>query len=320
MPPKLIPICAVVGPTASGKTDLAVAIAQKYNGEVISFDSMQIYRDAPIATAIPTSEEQKGIPHHLMGFLESHELFSVARYTELAHHVIRDVYHRGKLPVLVGGTGLYYSALLDHLQFSRENQNTHKIRTQLNERCEKEGMEALYIELQAIDPDAAAGIHINNRVRVLRALEIYYATGKTMTEQVAQSREEPSPYVPCVIGLNYRERQRLYDRIDLRVHKMLELGMEQEIRNVYEKNSNGTLMQAIGIKEFVPYFRGECSLEAAVQTIQINSRHYAKRQLTWFRRDERVHWLYRDDPACERDLLGEASKIIDDFLLKYNEG
>ena len=320
MPPKLIPICAVVGPTASGKTDLAVAIAQKYNGEVISFDSMQIYRDAPIATAIPTSEEQKGIPHHLMGFLESHELFSVARYTELAHHVIRDVYHRGKLPVLVGGTGLYYSALLDHLQFSRENQNTHKIRAQLNERCEKEGIEALYNELQAIDPDAAAGIHINNRVRVLRALEIYYATGKTMTEQVAQSRVNPSPYYPCVIGLNYRNRQQLYDRIDLRVHKMLEQGMEQEIRNVYEKNSNGTLMQAIGIKEFVPYFRGECSLEDAVQTIQINSRHYAKRQLTWFRRDERVHWLYRDDPACERDLLGEASKIIDDFLLKFNEG
>ncbi len=320
MPPKLIPICAVVGPTASGKTDLAVAIAQKYNGEVISFDSMQIYRDAPIATAIPTSEEQKGIPHHLMGFLESHELFSVARYTELAHHVIRDVYHRGKLPVLVGGTGLYYSALLDHLQFSRENQDASDIRAKLNQRCVNEGINVLYKELETIDPDAAKGIHINNRVRVLRALEIYYATGKTMTEQVAQSREEPSPYVPCVIGLNYRNRQQLYDRIDLRVHKMLEQGMEQEVRKIFEKDSQGTLMQAIGIKEFIPYFRSECSLEDVVETIQSNSRHYAKRQLTWFRRDERVHWLYRDDPACERDLLGEASKIIDDFLLKFNEG
>ncbi len=315
MAEKQIRICAVVGPTASGKTDLAVEIAKKYNGEIISFDSMQIYQEAPIATAIPTMEERQGIPHHLMEFLDGNEQFSVARYTELAHKTIREVVARNHFPVMVGGTGLYYSSLLDHLQFSRENQNTPIIRQQLKNRLEQEGIEVLYNELKTIDPEAAASIHINNQVRVLRALEIYYATGKTMTQQVALSRQTPSPYNPCVIGLTYRDRQKLYDRIHLRVDKMVEMGLVQEVKAVYDKNPNGTLMQAIGVKEFIPYFNGECTLEQTLDAIKVGSRHYAKRQLTWFNRDSRVNWLYRDDPVCADDLLGQASRILDSFFL-----
>ena len=319
MKSRMIPICAIVGPTASGKSDLAVSIAKRFNGEVISFDSMQIYRDAPIATAVPTKEEQQGIPHHLLTFLESDQQFSVARYTQLAHEVIRQVYHKGKLPILVGGTGLYYSSLIDHLQFSRENDDVTSIRERLKLRCETEGIDILYKELQQIDPDSAKNIHMNNQVRVLRALEVYYATGKTMSQQVAESRAIPSPYHPCVIGLNFHERQKLYDRINQRVYLMLKAGMEQEVRAIYDKHPTGTLMQAIGIKEFIPYFQGECSLEQAVESIQKNSRHYAKRQLTWFKRDPRVEWLYHDDFETTNELIAQAESIVSDFLSNVEE-
>ncbi len=311
MDQRTIPICAVVGPTASGKTDLAVEIALQNQGEIVSFDSMQIYQDAPIATAVPTPEERKGVPHHLMEFLSCDASFSVAQYVELAHDVIAQIHKRGHLPILVGGTGLYYSAVLDHLQFGKEDNGHDMIREKLNHRLSKEGIEPLYAELQSIDPKSADDIHMNNHKRVLRALEVYYATGQTMSQQIEQSRSVPSPYNACVIGLTYRNRALLYDRINLRVENMLEAGLLQEIQSVYHQHPNGTLMQAIGVKEWIPYFEGKTSLEEAIAAVQVNSRHYAKRQLTWFRRDQRVQWLYRDDPACADDLVGQAQKIID---------
>ncbi len=310
----LIPLVAVVGPTASGKTDLAVKIALKNNGEIVSFDSMQIYRDAPIATAIPTIEERMGVPHHLMEFVSPNEQFSVAKYVELAHRTIAQIHEIGKLPVLVGGTGLYYSALLDHLQFSQETVDHQPVRQRLQQRLATEGIQALYHELLQIDPQAAKKIHINNQVRVMRALEIYYVTGQTMTRQVEQSKQTPSPYFPCVLGLTYHDRNLLYDRINRRVFQMIEAGVVEEVRRIYELNPTGTLMQAIGVKEFVPYFRGEVTLEQTVETIQMNTRRYAKRQLTWFRRDQRVHWLYRDDPLCVSDLFGQAQEIVQNFF------
>jgi tRNA dimethylallyltransferase len=309
-----IPVCAIVGPTASGKTDLAVAIAKKNNGEIISFDSMQIYKEAPIATAVPTMEERCGIPHHLMEFVSADETFSVARYTALAHETILQVHEKGKLPVLVGGTGLYYSSLLDNLQFAPQNQDNSKLRLQLKQRLDTEGIESLYGQLQEVDPEAAQNIHINNHVRVLRALEVYLSTGKTMTQQAESSRSVPSPYEPCVIGLNYRNRELLYERINLRVEKMLAAGLEREVRAIYETNPTGTLMQAIGVKEFIPYFKQEISLEQVIDTIQRESRRYAKRQLTWFRRDPRVHWLYRDDVESSSQLLDMAQQIINEHF------
>lgn len=309
-----ITICAVVGPTASGKSALAVELAQQNNGEVISFDSMQIYREAPIATAVPTEEERKGIPHHLLQFMSCSDTFSVAKYAELAHETIQEVHKRGHLPILVGGTGLYYSAVLDHLQFAPQTEAGLKIREQLKHRLETEGIDALYAELQQIDEQAAASIHINNHVRVLRALEIYYATGKTMTNQVAESRREPSPYSPCVIGLTYRDRSLLYDRINTRVETMIADGLTEEVKALYDKQPNGTILQAIGVKEFQPFFAGEISLAQVIERIQIESRHYAKRQLTWFRRDPRVQWLYRDDYCCETDLIEAAQDVYQTFL------
>ena len=311
-----IPLCVVVGPTASGKTDLAVEIALRNNGEIVSFDSMQIYKDAPIATAVPTLEERRGVPHHLMEFLTCNETFSVARYTKLAHRVIADIHSRGRLPVMVGGTGLYYSAVLDHLQFSDDQTDHGKVREKLNKRLEQEGIEALYHELQSIDPKAASEIHINNHVRVLRALEVFYATGNIISHQVEKSRSIPSPYDACVIGLTCRNRDLLYDRINLRVLIMLKKGLLDEVKRIYEKAPQGTLMQAIGVKEWIPYFEGTATLEQTISAIQSSSRHYAKRQLTWFRRDPRVNWLYREDPECIDGLADEAQKLINQHLNK----
>ncbi len=308
---KPIFICAVVGPTASGKTGLAIEIAKRNNGEIVSFDSMQIYKSAPIATAVPTMEERQGVPHHLMEFVDCDKTFSVAKFTELAHKTIKEIASRGKLPVLVGGTGLYYSSLLDNIQFQSQSDDHLQWRIKLEQRAADEGIEALYHELVKIDPKAAEKIHMNNRVRVIRALEIYYATGKTLTQQEEESRQIPSPYVSCVLGLNYRDRSKLYDRINVRVHGMLEAGLVKEVENLYKMNPTGTILQAIGVKEFAPYFEGTCSLEQVVETIQQESRRYAKRQLTWFRRDPRVQWLYPDDYETVNDLFAQAQALVE---------
>ena len=301
-------ICVVIGPTASGKTALGVEICKRFNGEVISCDSMQIYKGLPIATAVPTLEEREGIPHHLMEFLEINQNFSVADYVSLAKEKIENIKSRGKLPVFVGGTGLYISSLLDNVKFAPQ-QFDEDIRKGLNERIKTEGCEKLYEELKAIDPETAEKIHVNDALRITRALEIYLLTGETKTEQVKRSKEEPSPYDPCVIGLNFENRDILYDRINRRVDIMMESGMLEEVKSVYEKYGDEVSVAAIGYKEFIPYLKGEDTTQNCIENVKQESRRYAKRQLTWFRRDERVHWIYPD--AFEDTVEYSRTKVIE---------
>ena len=218
----------MVGPTASGKTALAVELALRTKGEVVSADSMQIYKEMDIGTAKPTLEEQKGVPHHLLDFLDISQSYSVAQYVEQARSCIQEIDSRGHLPILVGGTGLYVSSLLNHVQFVQE-QTSPKVREELQKRLEREGVEALLEELRSYDPESAARLHPNNQKRILRAMEIYQTTGITMTEHIKRSRLEPSPYRHCVIGLTYKDRNILYQRINQRVDQMVRQGLPEAV-------------------------------------------------------------------------------------------
>lgn len=305
-----IPLIAVVGPTASGKTSLAVEICKKINGEAVSCDSMQIYKGMDIATAKPTFEEMQGIPHHLIGFVEPDEVFSVAKYCEKASKAISDIDSRNKKAVLVGGTGLYYSSLVDNISFLQE-ETDFEYREHLKKRAETEGADVLLTELRETDPVAADKLHVNNLGRIIRALEIHHTTGKTKTMQNEQSRNVPSPYDLTAICLDARDRQFLYDRINRRVDIMLECGLLEEAREFYESPLGRTAKQAIGYKELSPYFEGLKSLDDCIENLKMQTRRYAKRQLTWFRRDERIKFLYIDDYSNSDDLLHHAMEIIE---------
>lgn len=308
-----IKLAAIVGPTASGKTRLAVEMAKRFHGEVISADSMQIYQGMDIATAKPTEAEKEGIPHHLMDFLPMDSPFSVSDYVILAQQAIEQVVSRGNLPILAGGTGLYVNSLIDHVSFSPV-QSDEALRQELYQQAQQDNGEGLYRYLQQIDPESAAQIHQNNLVRVVRAVEIYKLTGKTMTEHRAKSRENDSPYDPCMIGLGYRDRQKLYDRINLRVDQMMEQGLLQEAERVLSQKGLKTAFHAIGYKELVPYFQGEESLSCCVDKIKQESRRYAKRQLTWFRRDTRINWIFIDEFSSFREVIDASEKYIESFL------
>lgn len=308
-----IPVAAVVGPTASGKSRLAVEIALRKNGEIISADSMQIYKGMNIGTAKPTEEEMRGVPHHMLDFAELSRPFSVADYVELASECIQDIHARGKLPIIAGGTGLYVRSLLQNLTFT-ETDRDEALRARLRETSEREGIEPLMAELRRIDPESAERIHPNNVSRVIRAIEIYRTTGITMTEQMARSRQNPTPYHPCVIGLDYRDRQKLYDRINLRVDEMMANGLLNEAEEVLSRKDSATALQAIGYKELQPYFQGKYSLEEAVYHIKQETRRYAKRQLTWFRRDEDTHWIYVDECRDFSEVTEKALQIISNEL------
>ena len=306
-----IPIIAVAGPTASGKTKLSIELAKKYSAEVISCDSMQIYKELRISTAKPLEDEMQGIPHHLIDFLPINESFSVADYCDMAKKCIAEVSSRKKNIVLCGGTGLYMQSLLDNIDFS-ENCGDETIRQSLRKRAEEEGVMSLWNELLAVDPETANVIHPNNTGRVIRALEVYKTSGITMTEQKKLSRKNPSNYKSCIICLDFANRQKLYDRINLRVDMMIEEGLLKEAREFYEKTktSDSTARQAIGCKEFIPYFEGLCSFEEAVEAIKKETRHYAKRQLTWFNRMEGVKKLYADDLSFD-EIFERAVCIIE---------
>ena len=312
-----IPVIAVVGPTASGKSDLAVEICLRYNGEVVSADSMQIYKGMDIATAKPSEEEKKGIPHHIMDFLPDTESFSVAEYQRMACEAIADIYSRGKLPVVVGGTGLYIDTLLNNIQLTEDSFNP-ELREKLKNRCEIEGAEALLSELRSIDPEYAEKMHPNNAKRILRALELWYSSGKTMTEQIKNSRAD-SPYDVLWLGLDAQDRQYLYDRINRRVDIMLDMGLEAEAREYLAKENTATSSQAIGCKELKPYFDGEISLASAVENLKQSTRRYAKRQLTWFRRNACINWLFIDKYESKDELYSEASMIIERFMKGESE-
>lgn len=308
-----IPLIAIVGPTASGKTSLAVEICKQLDAEAVSCDSMQIYKGMDIATAKPTEEEMQGIPHHLIGFLEPDEPFSVARYCELAKNTIYDINSRGKLAVLVGGTGLYYSSLTDNVEFLPD-ETDFEYRDYLKKRAETEGAQVLLDELYALDPEAAKNLHINNVGRIIRALEICHTTGKTKTMQNEQSRQNPSPFNTVAICLDAMDRQFLYNRINKRVDLMLEAGLLDEARSFYESPLGRTARQAIGYKELNPYFEGEKTLEECIENLKMQTRRYAKRQLTWFRRDERIKFFYIDDYTDGAGLLNAVSEFIERSL------
>lgn len=305
-----IPVVAVVGPTASGKSRLAVEIALRQNGEIISADSMQIYQGMSIGTAKPSEEEMRGVPHHLIDFADISQPFSVAEYVACAADCIAKLNARGKLPVIAGGTGLYIRSLLNNIQFTEDDRDA-SLRLALEEKAAQRGTETLLAELKSFDPDSAARIHPNNTGRIIRAIEIYRTTGITMTEQMKRSKMYPSPYDACVIGLGFQNRQKLYERINRRVDEMMDKGLLLEAEEVLKRPNSQTALQAIGYKELLPYFQGECTLAQAVEKIKQESRRYAKRQLTWFRRDENIHWIMVDEAPDFDALTEEAMRIID---------
>ena len=295
-----IPLLVIAGPTATGKTALAIDLALSLNGEVVSADSMQVYKGMDIATAKPSIKEMRGVPHHLLDFVRPDERFSVARYAPLAHAAIQDIYTRGKLPILCGGTGLYIQAVTENLQLTEGNFTQDHTGT--------------WEELQAIDPAAAAKIHPNDQKRISRALALYRCAGVTLTEQNLRSRRTPSPYEARMIFLNARERQHLYDRIGRRVEQMLASGLPAEAK-ARRQEARDTAAQAIGHKEMEPYFLGQCTLEEAVENLKRETRRYAKRQLSWFRRTAR-EWNERIPGSCmelfmeDDDLQEQANAFL----------
>lgn len=308
---KRIPVVAVIGPTASGKSDLAVEICRRFGGEVVSADSMQIYKGMDIATAKPTEEEKKNIPHHMMDFLDNSEDYSVALYQQAASECIADIHSRGLLPVVCGGTGLYVDTLLNNVKLSDDSCD-EELRRSLLKRAEDEGADKLLEEVRAFDPEYAEKLHPNNIKRIVRALEVYKTTGTTMTEQTELSKQA-SPYDVCFIGLDAENRQFLYDRIDRRVDIMFGRGLENEAREYLASANGSTSAQAIGYKELRPYIDGEISLEEAEENLKRATRRYAKRQLTWFRRNERINWLLIDKYQKREELANAAFAIVESF-------
>lgn len=303
-------VVAVGGPTASGKTALSVALAKAFDGEIINADSMQIYKNLDVGTAKPTTQEQQGIPHHLLGFLPPETPFSVADFTAAADPLVREISAHGKLPLVVGGTGLYITSLLNGVAFAPEKLDP-TIRARLQAQAEAEGSAALYAQLQAVDPDYAAQVHPNNLPRVIRALELFEATGRKMSEERVNARAAEPPYHALCLCLTCRDRAALYDRIGRRVDLMVENGVLDEARQVYDhRDSYRTAAQAIGYKEFFPYFEGTASLDDCTERLKQATRNYAKRQLTWFRRQNDAVWLYLD----EENVVDHACALVRAFL------
>lgn len=304
-------IIAVAGPTASGKSALALELCKRLDGELISLDSMQIYRGLDIGTAKPTKAEQAEVRHHMIDICEPTENFSAAEFAERAHKVIADVQSRGKKAVLCGGTGLYLDTVLGRLDFG-EIESDEKLRGELIAFAEKNGADALHERLRGIDPQAAEKIHKNNVRRVARAIEIYELTGKTKTEHDREAISD-SPYESLIIGLDYDDREVLYNRINRRVDAMIEAGLEGEVRSLVSRgllSAESTAGQAIGYKEMLGYIAGDCPLGDAVEKIKLGTRRYAKRQLTWLRRNPNINWLYPDRLCDFQSLVGETEKII----------
>lgn len=302
----------VVGPTASGKTSLGIHICKKFNGEVISADSMQIYKGLEISTAKPTPDETDGIKHHLIDFVDITESYSVSSYCKDAKRVFDDIISRGKLPVIVGGTGLYIDSFLTNTEFI-DAANSEEIRNDLKAELEKFGTEYMHNILSEIDPVAAEKIHPNNTVRVLRALEVYKTTGITITQQTLDSHKVESDIEPLYIGISYNDREKLYERINRRVNFMLEKGLLEEARQFFNSNPSKTSFNSIGCKELKPYLDNEKSLDECVEQLKRSTRRYAKRQLTWFKRNSNIHWVYPD--LYEADiLLNNIDNLIQNFL------
>lgn len=302
------PVIAIVGPTASGKTALSIALAKKMSGEIVSADSMQIYKGIEIASAAPTDSEMSEVPHHLVRFADVGRRFSVAEYVGMASKAIEDIGKRGRMPIVTGGTGLYIDSLLSGISFGGEDDPA--VRKRLEDEAEMFGTGHMLEQLRSVDAKTAERLHVNDKKRIIRALEIYYTHGITLTEQNELSRSGGSPYSVLWIGLNYRDRQKLYERIEKRIDLMIENGLLKEAENAYE-HSGKTAVQAIGHKEFFPFFEGKESLESAVVRLKTETRRYAKRQITWFKRNSEINWIYADETD---DAVAAAFEIAKDFV------
>lgn len=316
-----IPLLVVVGPTASGKTALAVALAKRYHGEVVSADSMQIYKGMDIATAKPSRSEMRGVRHHMMDFLSPDSPYSVADYVRDARKCISKLHDLDILPIVAGGTGLYIDSLIRNIQYADIPFNS-EVRSRLQTRAQMEGTEKLLSELSAVDPETAAKLHTNDQKRIIRALEIYLSSGVTMAEHNRRSRSVVSPYCPFVIGLYAHDRTVLYGRINRRVDAMIQAGLVEEAREFYASGRSGTAAQAIGYKELRPYLDGEIGFEEAIEDIKRETRRYAKRQLSWFRRNPNIHWFALDDYASADEMLARICTVIEqrcEFIGKREE-
>lgn len=314
-------LISVAGPTASGKSDLALFLAERFDGEIISFDSMQIYRGMDIGTAKPTREELSRVRHHMIDIADPTENFSVADFSAKAKKIIADVQERGKTPILCGGTGLYQDSLLFGTEFG-ELEADEAYRAELAQFAAKNGNAALHALLVEKDPEAAEKIHMNNIKRVIRALEIIKSSGMTKTEWDIKARENAAS-IPCtMIALNYRDREKLYARIDMRVDIMMENGLFEEVKSLYESGKlieGTTAYDAIGYKEMIACVRGEDTRKNAAEKIKLATRHYAKRQLTWFLRNKEINWLYPDDYGTKEALYAVAEKLISEKNRIFSE-
>lgn len=309
---KKIPLIVIVGPTASGKTALSINLAKKYNAEIISADSMQVYKGMDIATAKPTEHEMDGVVHHLIDFADINHRFSVAEYLMLAKKTIKEIYSRGKNIVIVGGTGLYINSLIDNIEFEEEKENN--LRQELMLEAERMGGNYMLDKLRSLDPDYAEKLFPNDVGRIIRGIEINLLFGHSMGEHKKLSKANNSPYNSLIIGIAYRDREKLYDRINKRVDVMLEIGLLREAEEFFHKlRKQDTAVQAIGYKELFPYLNGAISLDEAIENLKKATRNYAKRQITWFKKDKRINWLYADEQTGEQ-LVSNAQKLCDEFL------
>lgn len=304
-------LVCVVGPTGCGKTRLGVELAKRLDGEVVSCDSMQIYRGMTIGTAAPTENEMDGVPHHMVGVVGPEENYSVARYAEDAARCVDDIISRGRQPVVVGGTGLYLNALLAGHGFAGGDKDG-KCRAELEECWEKQGGEAMYAELLRIDPETAGVLHRNDKKRILRALEIWRETGKTMAQHNAETKQIPPRYDSVRIGLAYEDREEMKRAIDARVDRMVEAGLFEEVQSLLAAGvpRSATAMQAIGYKEALSFFDGRATREEAAAEIKLRSRQYAKRQLTWLRRDRDIYWYYWKKTRGFSSCLAFSTEIL----------
>ena len=311
MPPKIL---VISGPTASGKTALAVELALRHNGEVVSADSMQIYRRMDIGTAKPTPEEMEGVPHHMLDVAEPEENFSVARYVDMAARCVDGILARGGLPIVAGGTGLYIDSLLSGRTFARFDPDS-ALRAQLEGRIRREGGQALLDELAKADPETAARLHPNDEKRIVRALEVYLSTGKTITQHNRETLALPPRYDALTITLAFQRREDMWARIDRRVEEMMERGLAQEVRALLDSGvpERCTAMQAIGYKEMAAALRGDGDVDRAAEEIQLRSRQYAKRQLTWFRRNGAAKWITWGSEPNFAQALQVSTGYLEDF-------
>ena len=304
-----VKIIVVCGPTASGKTALAIELAKLFNGEIVGADSMQIYKGMDIATAMPTKFEREQIPHKMIDFLQPCEQFSVADYVLMSKNIVLDIHNRGKMPIICGGTGLYINSLIDGVQFDKTCADAN-FRQKMHDIANEKGNEFLLSMLKEVDKTAAETLHPNNVKRIIRALEINYLSGKNMTESKIQSRNTASIFEPCMIGIDFVDRKHLYDRINSRVDAMINAGLVDEARRFFSLDNTATSAQAIGFKELLPFIDGQKSLEECVGILKQKTRNYAKRQLTWFRRDERINWYKMESGELFENIVNFSEKII----------